>query len=120
IDELVDVSERDASIPTYRVTKFQPMEISIVSVPFDQNAKIRNENNQLFTMELSSEESELMNEKEKLEQARLEERSRCEQIRSICTEYKCTKLADDYIRNGISVEQVKSNLEMFRKYQQQQ
>lgn len=85
IRKMVDRTKPKDKIPTYEAVDWLPYEISLVSVPADTNAQVRNQENKIFEVEILpssiSEEKKQMSEENK--QAILEEKQRQNEIRSL-------------------------------------
>ncbi|MCM2280586.1 MAG: HK97 family phage prohead protease [Bdellovibrionaceae bacterium] len=111
-----DVSAEGDKIPTLRITRWQPFEISLVPVGFDSEARVTEVRNH----PASGQKKDSVLDKARLEkQIREAELARCNQIRSIVSEHGLdSKLADEYIANGSTVDAVRTNAAMFAKYQQ--
>jgi hypothetical protein len=142
VEEYTDVSKEGDEIPTYRATKWQPIEISLVPVGFDPGAVVRtsetqNENEvEIITRSKEQEETPAMDEieKEKARQAELAaaaqkkadeaaaaERTRAQEILKLVRAAGAKEeMADAYIARGTSVEEVRTNLELFAKFAKEQ
>lgn len=135
VDNYEDVTQEGEEIPTFRATKWEPMEISVVPIGFDKHAQIRSKdkNEDSVKMITISNHREVSNmdevEKQKLEEkARQEreaavaaERTRCQEIRKLVKDSGLDiGLADEYIERNVTVDQAKTNLELFKKYSQEQ
>lgn len=140
VQEYTNVSEKGDEVPTFRATRWQPAEISIVPIGFDSGAKTRN-NNELPESEVEIiERSDLSINKEsamtvkktdlespsvdtealKLEAAKAE-RQRASDIRqAVRTANLDEKLADEYIDRGVSAEEARTNIQLFAKYAKEQ
>ena len=144
VDEYTDVTREGEEIPTYRATRWQPMELSLVPIGFDAGAKIRSQENQpenevtIITRSVElTKENNLMGKEEKdlssqpqqqaaapaidiealKREAAEQERQRVLEIKKAVRDAGLDeKLADEYITRGISSEQAKVNIEMFAKY----
>jgi hypothetical protein len=110
--------------PTFLATRWRPHEISVVPVGFDPAAKVRTNQNEneveILTNRLEGEGKNLMTPEMK-EKIKAEERTRALDIRKLVREANLPeKMAEDYISNDTSVEQVRTNIQLFTKYQQEQ
>lgn len=136
VERYEDVSTDEDEVPVYRATSWEPMEISIVPIGFDRHAQLRsNEVNQEIEIEVinknkenieeqSSKENRTMDPKEleALKQAEAAkaveaERARCLEIRKIVKDAGLDdEIANEYITRDQSIDQVKMNVALFRKY----
>lgn len=127
VRKYTNVSEKDDEIPTYRATDWQPMEISIVPIGFDQRAQIRSQeeiiNNEVEVVEPASltisEESPMSETKDQpvlseadikaaSERAAKEERQRGLEIRQAVASAKLDpKFAEEQIQKGTSADEVR-------------
>lgn len=65
IDKVRDVTKKGDEIPTFRVEKATPFELSFVNTPADHKAQVRNqENTQSYDCEIVGQKEDDMNEKE--------------------------------------------------------
>ncbi len=121
VSEYTDVSLPDDEVPTYRATKWEPMEISVVAIGFDKHAQIRNQNKEsIKSIEIKTKPHDKENPMDK-DQLLALERTRCVEIRKAVKDAKLSPdLAEEYINQGTSVEQARLNIEMFAKYAKQQ
>jgi hypothetical protein len=138
VEEYTDVSNDNDEVPTYRATRWTPAELSIVPIGFDAQAKIRNQENltenevEIITRSEQLQEKVEMTEQEKqrLEQEKLDnakreaaeaERVRASEIRKAVRAANFgEQMADEYIERGVSAEDAKVNIELFKKYAQEQ
>lgn len=157
-----EVTTESDDLPVYRATKWEPFEVSLVTIPFDMNAQIRgktvnSKTVNILTRELNKMPNDekvefeeriktLQNDKEKLEielkeqktndlkkdeersmskeqnekdvkNAVKAEQTRCLEIRKLVKEFGMNvDMAEDYIGRNVSIEDVKVNLELFKKY----
>ncbi len=138
------VSDAEAETPTYRATRWTPMELSIVPIGFDGGAKTRNNEivneSEVEVIETSPElskpseveilsrseptkeslqmtEAELKDLAEKqAQEAKLAERTRNKEIRSMVKEAGLEdSLAEDMIERDISANEAKKNVEAFKR-----
>jgi hypothetical protein len=136
VSEYTDVSQEGDEIPTYRATSWQPAEISLVPIGFDPKAKVRKEETQtenevtIITRSEPKQESVMdeqqkreaeLKAKEAVEAARKEaaeaERTRVLAIRKAVKEAGLSEdLAEEYIKRGVSADEAKTNVELFKKY----
>lgn len=126
--EYTDVSQDGDEIPTYRATRWQPAELSIVPIGFDKDAKVRKETlteNEVEIIARSNIKETAMSEKNDQPQLNKEaimkeaveaERTRSTEIRKAVREASLQdSLAEDMITRGLSVEEAKKNVDAFRK-----
>jgi hypothetical protein len=124
--------------PTYLATRWTPMEISIVPIGFDKEAKVRNHELQteneveILTRSEKTKETPAMDEieKKRLEQLALDnarkeaataERTRASEIRKAVKEANLDdKLAQELIDNDSTVEAARTNIALFAKYAKEQ
>ncbi len=135
VSEYTDVSEDGDQYPTFRATRWQPAELSIVPIGFDKEAKVRSQDSltenevEIITRSSEKQEISIMDEQEKKrleDQAKAAalkaegeqaERSRASQIRDAVRTAKLNeKLADEYVNRGVSVEEARINIDLFAKY----
>lgn len=127
--EYKDVTRAGDKIPTYRSENWTPMEVSIVPIGFDEYAKIRsNETLKETTINVVQqiEENVNMDNKPVKTDAELQaertaavaqEKQRCLEIRKLVKDAGLNEdLANEYISRDNTVEQVKVNVDLFRKY----
>lgn len=102
--------------PVYRVTDFEPYEVSIVSSAADQTVGIARESEPVFrtevlkfdttppkqVMEITETEAPSVDFKKIAEDVRKEERLRVQEIEAYGREHKETELAEEFIREGKS------------------
>lgn len=125
------VGEADG-IPVMRAVNWEPIEISVLPLPFDYNAQIRAKNLNQTKIEEKvdmskkedgaqpSVEPQIDKSAELVQRAVEDERKRCIEIRKLVREFKFNdELAEEYITNNQTVSQVKTNLELFRKYEKE-
>lgn len=128
--EYEDVSKDEDEIPTYRAVRWTPMEVSIVPIGFDKNAQIRNnelnkETEITVTKKVTenNKEKERMSEennKKEMQAAVLQEQTRCIEIRKAVKEAGLKEdLAEEYITRNTSIDDVRTNLSLFKKYQKE-
>lgn len=136
VEEYTDVSKEGDAVPTYRATKWKPIEISLVPTGFDPGATVRSEEietNEVTIVTRSNEQSEAeilsrsetnkeslkMTEAElkalaekQAEEAKLAERKRVQEIRKAVKEANLADtLADSYVERGLSFEDAKHQIE---------
>lgn len=132
VQEYTNVSQQGDEIPTYRATRWQPAEISIVPIGFDQNAKTRNQELTESEVEIiersenNQEEAEMPKENQPVAQqvdaealkneAVQAERQRSAGIRKMVREAELQdSLAEDMIERGLSLDEAKKNTEAFKR-----
>lgn len=139
VDNYEDVTEDGEEIPTFRATKWEPMEISVVPIGFDKHAQIRSKDKEadsckMITISNHRSENNMDElEKQKLEEQRKKdlaaaqeaavqaERTRCQEIKKLVTAAGIDAgLADEYIERNVTIEQAKVNIELFKKYSKEQ
>jgi hypothetical protein len=131
--EYTDVSHEGDEIPTYRATRWQPAELSIVPIGFDKLAKVRNENVTENEVEIISRSHNLnketaMSEKNqpvvqpsvdtealKKEAVQAEMKRSADIRNAVRTAGLQESIADDLIARGVSTEDAKANVETIRK-----
>jgi len=57
LDKVQDVTKKGDKIPTYRVTKYTPHELSFVNIPADHKAQVRSEDVESYECEIEEEKS---------------------------------------------------------------
>lgn len=115
--------ERDEidGIPHLTATRWQPLELSAVAVPFDPNSTFRNSETNYEAEVISALGRTRMNDKPQITPEVLAERERVKQIRSLVKDAGFDEgLANEYIDNGSTVDQARLNVEQFKKYQKEQ
>ncbi len=130
VEEYTDVTRDGDEYPTYRATRWTPAEISIVPIGFDKDAKVRkqevNNENEVEIISRSEDIQEIsaMTDEQKKAlalEAAAAERTRGLEIRKIVKEAKLDdKMADEYVNNGTSSEEVRTNVALFAKYAKEQ
>lgn len=139
VDEYTDVSAEGDEVPTYRATKWTPIEVSLVPVGFDPGAVVRSETQtenevEIITRSEESKETEHMSVKTQpvveqvivdtealKKEAATAERNRALEIRTAVREAKLSeKMADEYIDRGTSIDEARSNIALFAKYAKEQ
>lgn len=128
--EYEDVSKDEDEIPTYRAVRWTPMEVSIVPIGFDKNAQIRN-NEQDKETEITitkkvvekNEENKRMSEENKQKEIQAaidQEKTRCLEIRKAVKEAGLKEeLAEEYISRNVTLDDVRTNVTLFKKYQKE-
>ncbi len=121
-------------VPTYKATRWEPMEISIVPIGFDKNAQLRSQeqskeveikiinskqDNKVEENRMTPEQIEAQKlaaeaaKKEAVEQ----ERTRCLKIRALVKEAGLPEeMSAEYIEREQTIEQVTMHVNLFRKY----
>ncbi len=137
VTEYTDVSAEGDEIPTLRATRWQPAELSLVPIGFDQQAKVRKDETQteneveIITRSSNIQEISVMDEVEK---KRLEELAKAEALKATEAERSRVsgilqavrdakldeKLASEYIDRGTSLEDARTNIQLFAKYAKEQ
>ena len=115
-----EIEERDGELPVYRATKWTPMEVSAVASPADPNSGIRSRTNNEYEVEITTRDNSegTKMDKEKLKE---EERVRSVEILKLIKDAGMPdQMAHDYIARGSSVEDVRTNVALFAKYQKEQ
>jgi phage head maturation protease len=121
IDQMKDVSKPGDEIPSYLATRWTPMEISLVAVPFDSAATIRTSNKLNEVTIIGSAETTPQSAKK---ETRMNESARQERqrIQSIQNAVRAAKLDDSFaeelINNEATVEQ--ASKEIFAKLEERQ
>lgn len=125
-----DVTQEGDEFPTLRATRWTPVEISIVPIGFDKEAKVRKQESvtenevEILTrsVEKTGEVSMTDEQKKALAlEAAAAERTRALEIRKAVREAKLDeKLADDLVDNGQTIEQARTNIALFDKYAKEQ
>lgn len=110
ITEMKEVSSRSDEIPRYMATKWQPLELSVVGLPADPNAKIRTEQNEPNEVQItraeSAENGNTMSDKNEILKA---ERARVLEIRQAVRSAKLDEsFADEMIERGVSADQART------------
>lgn len=108
----MELASKSEGVETYRITNWQPFEISIVSVPADQTVGVGRAN------ELEEQEVKILNQKKEVKQmekeidltqvqnqARNDERTRVREISAIGTKHGLTDVATKAIEDGITVDE---------------
>ena len=127
IREMVKESSKDG-VETYRVTDWQPMEISIVSIPADNTVGV-GRNNDLKEKEILIKEIDTMKEQVKevveetktaeapqvdikaiQEEARKAEVERVREINAIAEKFGKRDLADEAINNGVALNEFRAKI----------
>jgi len=114
--------------PVYRVTDFEPYELSVVSSGADQSVGIGRDSEQTFQTEITKLRAIEMEEKievteervdttQVVAKARAEEIGRVREIESYGREHKQTELAEEYIKSGKSAGEFACAV--LQRYQQQ-
>ena len=110
IDEMKLESEKDG-VETYRVTNWQPFEISIVSIPADNTVGVGRSTEDLEESNVKilnpKKEVKKMTEEEKRElqlKAQNEERTRVREISAIAKKHKMDEVGDTSISDGTTVD----------------
>lgn len=134
VSEYTNVSEEGDETPTYRATRWQPAEISIVPIGFDAGAKTRNQElteNEVEIIERSIPTQETLKMSKIIQptgdqpsvdaealkkEAAMAERKRVTEIRQYATTLQVGEtLANDHIERGTSVEEAKASLDLFKR-----
>lgn len=116
------LTEKSDTIDTYRITDWEPFEVSMVAVPADasvgvgRSAEVDRDLNPVIEINEPNESKEIiemnkqLDEKEKeIEQRGAENvQKRVNEIISIGQQYKCTELAAEAIRSGKTIDEFKS------------
>lgn len=110
ITEMKEVSSRSDEIPRYMATKWQPLELSVVGLPADPNAKIRTEQNEPNEVQIiraeSAENGNPMSDKNEILK---HERARVLEIRQAVRSGKLDEsFADEMIERGVSADQARA------------
>lgn len=139
VDEYTNVSNQGDEVPTYRATRWQPAEISIVPIGFDSGARTRNQDQQLIENEVeilgtrseetqSSKGEEMPPENKAAEapqidaealkqEAAKQERERTTGIMNAVRENGLPeKFAQEMIERGLPLVEAKTNIEMLARY----
>jgi hypothetical protein len=134
VSEYTDVTAEDEKTPTYRATRWQPAEISIVPIGFDPKAQVRTqdsteneveiiERSQTIqeTLEMSkviqpTEPAQAVDTEALKKEAAKAERKRVTDIQSYARTLELGEtLANDCIERGASFEESKTSLDLFKK-----
>lgn len=115
VRQYTDVSKKDEKVRTLRATNWQPYEISLVAIPFDKDATIRNQSNPLNEVEIlmPNEAEEIMSEKKTdavlQNEIRSMEKARQEEIRKAVRSAKLEEsIADQLINDDVSADQARA------------
>lgn len=111
INEMRDVSGVKDKTPSYLATRWTPLEISLVSVPFDSNATIRSETQELNEVQIigKAEKAAIMSEEN--QNPTLAERNRIASITRACRAAQLdAAVASDFIERGVSAEEASQEI----------
>ncbi len=108
VRKYVEVTQKGDKLPTYRAVDYTISEVSIVPVGFDDNAKIRkNDNSTEVLIETSDKETTVMPNSNSQDAVK-QERERQTQIRSAVRSAKLDELfADQLCEQGVSADQAR-------------
>lgn len=133
VSEYTPVDNGDEDIPTYRATRWQPAEISIVPIGFDPGAKTRSEDliesevqinvtrsesstNPIEETEMSEKNQPSVDTEALKKEAAQAERKRVTEIRSYVKEANLEDtLAEDFIQRELSVDEAKKNVDAMKR-----
>ncbi len=109
VDDFVLESKTDSGAETYRVTRWQPFEISIVSVPADSSVGVGRAlspnlgNKTMTTNENTADSGMSRSERRNQNQAIADERTRVVEINAIGEQHGLSDMANAAIRDGLSL-----------------
>lgn len=124
----MQLESKDEDREVYRIVDWEPLEISIVSIPADQTVGVgrADSGNETETIVIQPEEDRAMPdpkddketavelsdaEKDKIRADKLKkEENRCEDIMKLATRHNLRKLGDEHIRKGTSIEEFRGIL----------
>lgn len=117
VEQYTDVSKPNDDIPTLRATKWTPLEISVVSIPFDAQAKIRStsfeDEVEIFTCETAgnkpSRNESKMNEQKK-DPVSLERTRSLEINQAVSAADLPASVATDLIERGVTADQARKEI----------
>ncbi len=132
VQEYTNVSDKEDKVPTYRATRWQPAELSIVPIGFDAGAQVRKNENQeneveVITRSNNPKELGMPNENKPSEQPIVDtealkkdaidaERKRSTEIRKAVRDAELQDtLADDMIDRGLDTVEAKKNIDAFKR-----
>jgi hypothetical protein len=130
VQEYTKVSGEDEEVPTYRATRWQPAEISIVPIGFDNGAKTRNkdlneseveiiersEPTEERTLEMSKEIQPPVDTEALKKEAAKAEKARVNEIRKLVKDAGLEEsFADEMIDRDTSVDEAKKNVDLMKR-----